>query len=50
LTSDMFKRNAADTVERILHCCSFGDKSELMKFIEYSAASLQSNTVSDRLK
>lgn len=50
LTSDMFKRNAADTVERILLKCSFGEKSELMKFIEYAAVSLQSNSVSDRHK
>ncbi len=27
LTSDAFKRNAADTVERLLYHCSFGPKS-----------------------
>ena len=50
LTSDAFKRNAADTVENLLHFCVFGEKSELMKFIEYTATSLQSSTVSDRHK
>lgn len=50
ISSDMFKRNAEDAVTYLLIYCNFGEKSEMMKFIEYAANSLQSNTVSDRHK
>lgn len=49
LTSDGFKRNAADTIEHLLNYCVFNGKSLMMSFIEYAANSLQS-TASDRHK